>query len=131
MPTGRSLLTQETKYAYKLERRQVKTVTVTGYLRDEGAGHLYHKSMQDEGNVEQRQTAVHEDHLVDERRGELAANLAEQGDVDQPQQAGTYPGHDAQEEPLTSGGLGHFKQTASSATFRGYFRPRESSYKLG
>ena len=38
------------------------------YLRDEGAGHLYDKSMQDQGDVEEGQATVHKYHLVDQRR---------------------------------------------------------------
>ena len=74
--------------------------------------------MQDEGDVEQGQTAVHEDHLVDERRGELVSNLAEEGEVDQPQQSGTTPRHNAQVEPLTSVILRHFRLTKLPAATR-------------
>ena len=73
--------------------------------------------MQDEGNVEQGQTAVHEDQLVDERGGELVPDLTEQGDVDQPQQAGADPGHNGQVEPLTSSGLRHQTKITSSGSF--------------
>ena len=121
MPTGRSLLTQDTKYPYKLGDKSIRRSSsdrVTRYLRDEGAGHLYHKPMQDEGDVEQGQTAVHEDHLVDERRGELVSNLAEEGEVDQPQQSGTTPRHNAQVEPLTSVILRHFRLTKLPAATR-------------
>ena len=83
--------------------------------------------MQDEGNVEQGQTAVHEDHLVDERRGELVSNLAEKGKVDQPQQSGTTPRHNAQVEPLTSGILRHFRQTPSSHQLYMYSLPSGES----
>ena len=79
--------------------------------------------MQDEGDVEQGQTTVNKDHLVDERRGELVPDLTEQGDIDQPQQAGADPGHNGQVEPLTSSGLRHQTKITSSGSF---YTTRES-----
>ena len=64
-----------------------------GYLHYEAAGHLDHKSVEDQRNVEQGQAAVNKYHLVDQRRWELVAHLAEQGDVDDAEQTGTDDGY--------------------------------------
>ena len=78
------------------------------YLHDEGAGHLDHKAMQDQGDMEEGEATVHKDHLVDERRWELVANFAEKWDVDEAEKAGADHGRYAEVEPLASSVLGHF-----------------------
>ena len=80
--------------------------------------------MQDQGDVEEGQAAVHKYHLVDQRRWELVTNFAEKWNVDDAEQAGADDGTNAEVEPLTSGVLGHFYQT----TCRGHLLPL---YNLG
>ena len=70
--------------------------------------------MEDQGYVEQGQAAVHEDHLVDEGGAELVADFAEEGDVDESKEGGAYHGGYLEVKPLSSGLLGHFKQTTAN-----------------
>ena len=97
-----------------LHFRACYNVAKLNYLHDGGAGQLDDKPVQDQGYVEQGQAAVHEDHLVDEGGAELVADFAEEGDVDESEESGAYHGGYLQVKPLSSGVLGHLKQTTAT-----------------